>query len=208
MKIKYKTFNVKVFILIGYKIILMIKKLFKHIDYDENGEMHTNIEKLEQMVHYIISCVGNIPNVGKTVLWKLMYFSDFDYFELYEKTLTGEQYRKLEHGPAPVHFDEIIDNLKEQGKIRVMRVPYHTKTQEKYIPLTEPETNSLTKEEVFAIEKSIKRYAHLNASQISEFSHQDIPWKATDEKKLIDYKLVFYREPITSVREYRDDDNN
>jgi len=190
------------------KIKLMTEKLFKHINYDENGEMQTNIKKLEQMVHFIISRVGNIPNVGKTVLWKLMYFSDFDYFELYEKTLTGEQYCKLEHGPAPVHFPEIIKNLKEQGKIWVRRVPYHTKTQEKYMTLTEPETDLLSKEEVFAIEKSIKRYAHLNASQISDFSHQDIPWKATDDKKIIDYKLVFYREPITSVREYQDDDNN
>ncbi len=53
------------------------------------------------MLHYIIYSVGNLPHIGKTVLWKLMYFSDFDYYELYEKHLTGEQYRKLEHGPAP-----------------------------------------------------------------------------------------------------------
>jgi len=186
----------------------MTKKLFKHINYDKNGEMQTNTNKLEQMVHFIINCVGNIPNVGKTVLWKLMYFSDFDYYEIYEKFLTGEKYRKLDHGPAPVHFGEVIGSLREQGKIRVMRIPYHTKTQEKYISLTDVKTDLLSKEEIFAIEKSIRRYAHLNASQISEFSHQDTPWKATEDKAIIDYKLVFYREPITSVREYQDDDNN
>lgn len=64
-----------------------------------------------------------------------------------------------------------------------------------------------TKEELIAIEKTIQRYSNLNATQISAFSHIDTPWKSTEDKEIIDYKLVFYREPITSVREYPDDDN-
>jgi hypothetical protein len=42
----------------------------------------------------------------------------------------------------------------------------------------------------------------MNATQLSEFSHLDMPWKATQDDDVIDYRLVFYREPLTSVREY------
>lgn len=170
--------------------------------------MQTDIKKLEQMVHFIINCIGNIPNVGKTVLWKLMYFSDFDYFEIFEKTLTGEKYRKIEHGPAPSHFDAVIEKLKDDGKIKQVKVDYHGKSQEKYVSLKEPDISLLSKEELIAIEKTIQRYGRLNATQISAFSHIDVPWKSTKDKDIIDYKLVFYREPITSVREYLDDNNN
>jgi len=169
--------------------------------------MTTDIEKLEQMVHYIISCTANIPSVGKTVLWKLMYFSDFDFYEIHEKMLTGEQYRKIDHGPAPTHFDNIKEKLMLEKKIRHVKMFYHGKPQEKYISLKNPDTSLLSKEEIQAIERTIQRYVGLNATQISELSHLDMPWKATKEKDIIDYNLVFYRDNLTSVRVYSDDDD-
>lgn len=163
---------------------------------------------MEQMLHYIINSAGNLPHVGKTVLWKLMYFSDFNYYELYEKYLTGERYRKLEHGPAPSNFNIVIKRLKEGKKIRAIQVKFHGHIQEKYVSLEKPDTSRLTKEELQVIDRAIAKLSCFNASQISELSHLDIPWKATKDKEIINYELVFYREPITSVREYDDDDSN
>lgn len=51
-----------------------------------------NIEKFKQVFLYILSKVGAKPNVGQTVLYKLLYFIDFDYYELYEKQLMGLSY--------------------------------------------------------------------------------------------------------------------
>jgi len=65
----------------------------------------------------------------------------------------------------------------------------------------------LSKEEIRVIDRTIQRYAGLNATQISELSHLDMPWKATQEKDIIDYNLVFYRDELTSVRVYPDDDD-
>lgn len=46
----------------------------------------------------------------------------------------------------------------------------------------------------------------MNASTISEYSHQDVPWIVTPERHRIDYESVFYRTPAYSVREYTEDD--
>ncbi len=72
----------------------------------ETEDSGFNIEKFKQVLHYIIHQCGSLENVGKTVLFKILYFTDFDYYELYEEKLTGEPYRKLPLGPAPVHFEE------------------------------------------------------------------------------------------------------
>ena len=205
MKTKYRIFNDNIFILTIVKIKLMTEKLFKHINYDENGEMQTNKKKLEIMVHYIIDCIGGLSHFGKTVLWKLMYFSDFDFYEQYEKPITGEIYCKLEHGPAPRNFNQIIDNLKEEKKIRQINTEYHGHKQVKYLSLDKPNIDKLSTDEIETIKRTINRFIQFNAKQISEYSHLDIPWKATEDKQIIKYELVFYREPITSVREY---DNN
>ena len=41
-----------------------------------------NIEKFKQVFLYILKKVGAKPNVGQTVLYKLLYFIDFDYYDL------------------------------------------------------------------------------------------------------------------------------
>lgn len=58
------------------------------------------IGKFKNILLYILErCAGNY-NVGETVLYKLLYFSDFNYYELYEEHLTGANYRKLPYGPV------------------------------------------------------------------------------------------------------------
>ncbi len=41
-----------------------------------------------------------------------------------------------------------------------------------------------------------------SASGISDYSHNDMPWKASKEGEIIDYELAFYRTPPFSVRNY------
>ena len=47
-----------------------------------------------------------------------------------------------------------------------------------------------------------------SASAISDYSHNDIPWKATEDGEIINYELAFYRELPYSVRVYDEDDKS
>jgi len=164
--------------------------------------MNFNKKKFKNVLHYIISECGLKSNVGKTVIFKLLYFSDFNFFELYEKSLTNESYRKLPRGPAPIHFDIAITELENEEKIEVKtkklplgRVMYN------YISLKEP-SSDLTLEEVSVIDEVISELSGMNASQISEYSHGDMPWRATEDGEIIDYGFVFYRDPQYVKRVY------
>ena len=168
---------------------------------DLHNIMQTNLDKVEQVLHYIIHEAGHLPHVGKTVLFKLLYFCDFDYYEMYEEPLTGEQYKKLDYGPAPIHFDEAIEKLRTKGKILDVKANFHGHLQAKYISLDEPDVGLLSAKELEAINETLKRLSSMNATQISAYSHLDIPWNVTQDKEMIDYELVFYRDPLTSVRE-------
>jgi hypothetical protein len=68
--------------------------------------MSVNKEKLKQLIHYIIHKCQDKPDFGKTVLYKLMYFSDFNHYEIYEKLITDETYIKKQYGPVPSHFNK------------------------------------------------------------------------------------------------------
>jgi hypothetical protein len=64
-----------------------------------------NIEKFKQVILYILTKVGAKPNFDQTVLYHLLYFIDFDYYELYEEQLMGLKYIKSSSGPIPVDFE-------------------------------------------------------------------------------------------------------
>jgi len=165
-----------------------------------------NKEKFKQVLHYIIWRCEGIDSAGKTVLFKLPYFSDFNYYELHEEKMTGETYRRIDHGPAPLHFNLAVGELESEGKIHHFDKDFHGKTQIKYKSLIEPEIDLLDESEMAVINAVIEKHGCMNATEISDLSHEDIPYMATKDKCSIDYELVFYRDPITSVRVYGPDD--
>ena len=160
-----------------------------------------NKEKLKQVLHYIISESGSLDNVGKTVLFKMLYFSDFDYYELNETSITGETYVKLPMGPAPSSFSRIVQELKTEGKIKEIRATFGGLSQIKFLSLCKPGLNLINAEELEVIKNVIKKLSGMTGRQVSAYSHEDIPWKSTDDGESIDYKLVFYRSPAFSVIE-------
>ncbi len=162
-----------------------------------------NIEKFKQVFLYILSKVGAKPNVGETVLYKLLYFIDFDFYEIYEEQLMGLKYIKNTYGPTPVDFAKITKEMANAGEIEIVRTKYFSRDQKKYLPVKNPNLSLLTGTELAHLDRELKRLSDMSAKEISDFSHKDIPWIGADDKGIIEYDAVFYRNPETSVRSYK-----
>jgi len=164
-----------------------------------------NIAKFKEVLLYVLNKVGAKPNIGEVVLYKLLYFIDFDYYEKYEEQLIGATYIKNHYGPTPVEFAKIVQQMegKDLVKIEKKYFDYH---QKKYLPLREPDISKLSTREQAIIDGVLRRLSDKTAKDISEYSHNDVPWMTTEDGKIIDYESVFYRTPAYSVRSY-DDEN-
>jgi transcriptional regulator with XRE-family HTH domain len=154
------------------------------------------INKFKNVLLYILERCAGKPNVGETVLYKLLYFSDFNYYELYEDHLTGAQYRKLPYGPVPQKLDSIIGQMIENGQVQKVKTEYHGYPQIRYLPLEKAEV----------IDRVLEQMSDWSAAMLSNYSHGDKPWKASKEGEEINYELVFYRRPPYSIRVYEDDE--
>ncbi len=165
-----------------------------------------DIEKFKQVLQYVILKTSTIDNVGKTVLYKILYFIDFNYYELFEEKLTGETYLKYPYGPAPRDFDDVMSELKDERLIEEKKWTEGRYSRIKYLSTVEPGTSKIAKEELDFIDENIDKYSHFNATQISEHSHKDIPYVAAEDFEELDYELVFYRDAELSVRTYDDVD--
>ena len=164
------------------------------------------VNKFKNVFLYILENCAGKPNVGETVLYKLLYFSDFNYYELHEEHLSGAAYRKLPYGPAPNNVDAIIKAMIDEGELMRIKTDYHNNPQTRHIPLRKADLTELKASEKEVIDKVIDQFSDWSAKAISDYSHKDIPWMATKDGKEINYELVFYREAPFSVRNYHEED--
>lgn len=163
-----------------------------------------NIGKFKNVLLYILEHCAGKPNVGETVLYKLLYFSDFNYYERYEEHLTGSEYRKLPYGPVPQKLDHIIRQMIVDKQLQQIKTDFHGYPQTRYLPLEKADLTQLRASEKEVIDHVIEQMSDWSASAISNYSHKDLPWLASKEGEMIDYELAFYREAPFSVRNYDD----
>lgn len=163
-----------------------------------------NLEKFREVLIYILNKVGAKPNVGETVIYKLLYFIDFDYYEKYEDQLIGATYLKNRYGPTPLEFRKIVERMIARGEIIEVKDAYFDYPRRKYLPLRKPDLGMFRGNEIEVIDDVLDRLSDMTGRQISDYSHNDVPWLTTEEGETIKYEAVFYRTSAYSVREYDD----
>lgn len=162
-----------------------------------------NIKKFKEVLLYILNQIGSRSNIGETVIYKLLYFIDFNFYEKYEEQLIGATYIKNRYGPTPVEFKKIIKEMEGKEVARISG-KYFEYPQTKYLPLKEPNLTRLSAKELKVIDEVLIKLSGMNASQISDYSHNDVPWQTTEDGKAINYEAVFYRTSPYSVRDYNE----
>ena len=164
-----------------------------------------NPDKFKQAALYVLNKVGEKPNFGKTVLHKLLYFIDFDYYEKFEESLMGGTYLKNHYGPTSVELDPLIKEMLEQEEIKVITSQHFCYPQKKYLARTDPDLDILSEREINHIDEVLARLADKSATELKQHSHEDMPWKSAKHKEPLSYESVFYRDERHSVREYDDE---
>lgn len=203
-------FNVSVSILMSLEkepeiILNEVKKKLKTEPQMRINVPQKNLEKFKEVLLYILNQVGSKPSIGEIVIYKLLYFIDFDYYEKYEEQLIGATYIKNNFGPTPIEFKKVVEKMIEDKEIEKIESQYYQYPQTKYLPLREPDLTKLKANELELINDVLNRLSHKNASEISNYSHNDVPWLTTEELGVIEYESVFYRTAAYSVREYSED---
>jgi transcriptional regulator with XRE-family HTH domain len=164
-----------------------------------------NVEKFKEVLLYILNKVGSKPNVGESVLYKFLYFIDFNFYEKYEEQLIGATYIKNNYGPTPTEFIKIVEELENDDALVKIESKYFQYPQRKYLPLKRPDLTKLRADELKMIDDVLEKLSDMNATQLSEYSHNDVPWLTTEDGEIINYESVFYRTAPYSVRSYSEE---
>jgi transcriptional regulator with XRE-family HTH domain len=165
-------------------------------------------KEFKNLILYILNKVGAKYNVGKVVLYKLLYFAEFDYYELTQEHISGYPFIRLPMGPAPLGFNQLIEEMEDDKSITPVITPFGNYYQQRYIPNKEAGTN-LSIDQKKCIEEVLTRYSDCSAAEISALSHDDKPWQMAKDMEPISYEFVKYREyPFSPIERLKQLEQN
>jgi hypothetical protein len=99
----------------------------------------------------------------------------------------------------------ILEEMEADELIKRFDAEYFGFTQKKAIPLKDPDMLGFNGKQIEIIDKVISEYSDKNGKWLTDFSHEDMPWKATKEMmQPIEYGLVFHRSPAYSISPIQD----
>ncbi|MBR5504047.1 MAG: DUF4065 domain-containing protein [Methanobrevibacter sp.] len=158
-------------------------------------------EKYVKLILYIISHCTHKENLGKTVISILIYFIDFNYYELYGESLTNEVYLKSRARIVPKHFNEVLHQLTESHHLYYRQEVYYYYLIKRYYIIKIPLFN-FTQRELEVIDYVIYELSDFSATELMIYQRGDVPYKLVNIDEELDYNHVFYRDEFYSVRKY------
>jgi transcriptional regulator with XRE-family HTH domain len=157
----------------------------------------------KRILLYILNKVWDKPNISKTVVYKLLYFSEFNYFEKYWESLIGIDFIKWPRWPVPKNADEIFTQMANNKQLEQITTLYKWSEQYKLISkLKDIDFDDLSYSQIKIIDDVLEKLWNKTAKEISDYSHGDTPYVATKNIwDVINKWLVFNRSSDYSVGE-------
>lgn len=126
--------------------------------------------------------------VYKTKLLKLLFYADFKYYKEQGVSITGTQYARLPLGPVPDKYDTwlaactdwlnvVVSELREIGDY----------SGEVFFTENAPNLNLFPPKEVEILGVVNNRFKDFTATDIKNFSHQELGYKETPSNQIISY---------------------
>lgn len=151
-----------------------------------------NRQKFSELVLYVAERSVSDPKFGATKLNKILFFSDFIAYATYGRSITGAEYQRLSHGPAPRQLKPIQNELVEEGHARIETRNYFGHVQHRIVPNRPLNLSLFTTDEIALVDEMLSQLREHNAVSISEMSHEvSMAWQVAQDGETIPYSTVF-----------------
>ena len=155
--------------------------------------IQVDMEKFADVVHYIVHYIEakhGSDALGNTKLHKALYYADFLTYLRHMRPLTGCEYQRQQFGPAARYLPLTISALAADHRVESKLVDYFGYKKREYHSLIAPASNRLSTDERELIEEVANFVCVHTATEISEFSHDDV-WSSVGMGETIPYYAAF-----------------
>lgn len=133
----------------------------------------------------------SVPALYKTKLFKLLWYADFLHFKRHGHSISGLCYVHFAWGPVPQNYNRLLSEIEECGMVRIEPVVVAEDFNGEIIEaLGGVDSNSLSDEERATIQVITGRFGTWSSKALSEYSHKEKGYVATDHREVISYAFA------------------
>jgi uncharacterized phage-associated protein len=155
----------------------------------------TDDRKLRELVLFIARVSERDEHFGATKLNKILFYSDFWAYRKLGRSISGEKYQKLAHGPAPKRLVPVVRKMERERICASAERDFFGRTQKILVALREPDLSLFSGAEIAIVQDVIRKLWDLNASSVSELSHEFLGWQLAAEGEEIPYSTALLGRP-------------
>ncbi len=163
-----------------------------------------NETKLRNLILHFVTKITP-ENLGKTKLFKLIFFVDLYASEKLGRLITGDVYLKYPMGPIPKSASGVIRKMNEAGQMKVSEELKNGFFITTYKPLVEPDMNVFPSDEIEIIGTVLKDLGGKSRGFLINLSHKREEWIKPDFFE----EVVFTKGDVPSheifIKEYGND---
>ena len=151
----------------------------------------TNDSRFKELVLHVAERSADDASFGATKLNKILFYSDFLAYGYFGESITGQEYFRLPHGPAPRYLLPVQQDMERAGDIVMQEVNRYAYRQKRVIPLRPARLGLFTSEQLELVQEVIDALQTHSAVQVSELSHDFLGWELVQDGETIPYNTVF-----------------
>lgn len=161
-------------------------------------------DKLKELALYISARCEHLRRFGATKLNKVLFYADFAAFKRRGRPITGADYQRLPHGPAPVRMLPIQQQLQQEGRAVVRTRPVTQGgpwVENRLIALAPADLSVFEPEEIALVEEVIEVFKHSTAATMSDMTHSLPGWLFSNDQAVIPYSTALLpkkRHPLAT----------
>lgn len=165
----------------------LIRYLFSEQPCEGNGYRTFDYDKFCAMVLFF---AHKSKELLKTKLMKLMNYADMIFYKENGVSISGSRYVHIQYGPVPENFDLILGTM-ALDHIAHIEVTYDNAYEKHHvIPEREMPTGVFSEEELLVLERVYNKFVNFGSKEISEYSHKEKGYSATQMGEIISYEYA------------------
>lgn len=159
-------------------------------------------QKMAELILYISDRCQTDPAYGATKLNKILFYADFLYYANKGESITGQEYMRLDNGPAPRRLVPVRDQLVDHRELVIRDQPFGAFRQKRPLALRPADLSAFSGEQIAMVDTVIQDLWGRTATEVSELSHLFEGWKLAEDRETIPYATAFLAEDEPSESDY------
>ncbi|MDP9389478.1 MAG: Panacea domain-containing protein [Actinomycetota bacterium] len=158
-------------------------------------EVRYDEAKFTELLLYVADRLRGDRAGGATKLNKVLFFAEFTHLRRHHAVISGCDFQKLPHGPAPRPLLPVRRRLLASGEAELVEEDFLGRPQQRLVPRRAADLSRFTEEELASVEHVLEQLGGMTGTQVSELSHQEPGWRLTEIGETIPFATAFLDFP-------------